>query len=219
MRDGLFPKPMYPSSTKPERQADFAVHAISLVGLAILSVFLVQMAAARDERGVLLATVVYVAAILFSVGISFAYHLLPRHDWRPTMRRWDHAAIYVVIAATFSPLLTVAATASAFTILTIIWMFAIVGVWFKIFGKNLDSRWSLLSYLGLGWFALFALPDFWNELPRFSTYAIGIGGLFYTIGTLFYRRKGMRFRYPIWHAFGTLGGSSLYAAIWVALGS
>ena len=208
---------MYPSSTKPERQADFVVHAVGLFGLAILSVFLVQKASERDLAGVLLATSIYVAALLSSISISFAYHLLPKHDWRPTLRKWDHAAIYLVIAGTFSPLLVVAGTASAYAILTIIWMFAIVGVWFKLFGKNLDSRWSLMSYLGLGWFALFALPDFWNELPRFSTYAIAMGGAFYTIGTLFYRRKGMRFRYPIWHAFGTLGGGSLFAAIWVAL--
>jgi len=100
----------------------------------------------------------------------------------------------------------------------VIWTFALVGIGFKIVSQDMEARWSLVSYLGLGWFALLALPDFWNGLPRFSTYAIASGGVFYTIGTAFYRKKGMPYRYPIWHFFGSLGGASFFAAIWVAVG-
>lgn len=209
---------MYPSETAPERRADFIVHAVSLIGLVIASVFLFRKAAMSEYLAVLIAVTVYAAAILSSVSISFAYHLSPRHDLRPAMRRWDHAAIYLVIAGTFSPLMIVAGTWSAHAILAAIWIFAAIGVGFKMLASDFAGRWSLISYLGMGWFGLFALPDFWNGLPGFSTAAIGAGGLFYTLGTLFYRKKGMRFRYPIWHLFGTLGGSSFFAAIWVAIG-
>ncbi|GAA4040195.1 PAQR family membrane homeostasis protein TrhA [Parerythrobacter jejuensis] len=210
---------MYPSKTPPERIADGIVHAIGLVGLLVAGVFLLRKTTLLDDQSVQIAAAIYVVAALFSISISFAYHLLPRHHWRATLRRWDHAAIYLVIAGTFSPLLVKAGTWTASMILAVIWLFALMGMWFKFFATEIDSRWSLVSYLGLGWFALIALPDFWAELPGFTTAAIAAGGIFYTIGTLFYRKKGLSYRYPIWHAFGTLGGGSFFAAIWVAISS
>lgn len=207
---------MFPSPTAPERAADLAIHMVSLVGLSVASVFLLG-AAASGGTALVAATCIYILGALVSVGVSFAYHLLPRHEWRATLRRWDHAAIYVVIASTFSPLLIKAGTFSAHAILAAIWALAAVGVWFKLSGDNAESRWSLASYLGLGAFALVALPDFWAELPPGTTYAVGGGALFYTIGTAFYRRKGMAYRYPIWHFWGTLGATSFLVSIWIAL--
>lgn len=211
------PASTYPSKTPPERYADGIVHAVGLIGLLVAGLILLWETSLLDEVAVRIAVAIYVIAALLSISISFAYHLHPRHERRATLRRWDHAAIYLVIAGTFSPLLIKAGTWSASAILAVIWIFALMGVWFKFFAAEIDSRWSLVSYLGLGWFALVALPDFWSELPRFTTAAIATGGLFYTIGTLFYRNKAMRFRYPIWHTFGTFGGASFFAAIWVAV--
>ena len=213
---------MFPSKTSQERKADFFVHALGLAFLVPASVLLVRMAAFGSGSGddlLLVAVGGYAGAALFSLCISFAYHLLPRHEWRAGLRRWDHAAIYVVIAGVFSPLLVVCGTTSALAIGAVLWVFAAIGVVFKLAGGNPDSKWSLVSYLGMGWFAIVALPDFWSALPRASLIAIGAGGVFYTLGTLFYRNKQMRFRYPIWHAFGTCGGLSFFAAVWIAVAS
>lgn len=210
---------MFPSSTAPERKADFIVHAIGLAFLVPASVCLVRAALAKHDTLLVAAVAIYAVAALFSISISFAYHLLPRHDWRAALRRWDHAAIYVVIAGVFSPLLVVCDTWSGYTILAILWTFAIGGVAFKLGGGNPDSKWSLISYLGMGWFALVALPDFTAGLPKLSLMLIASGGIFYTLGTLFYRSKTMAYRYPIWHAFGTCGGLSFFASIWLAVAS
>lgn len=207
----------YPSNTPAERWADGIIHAVSLAGFFIASIMLCLRAADAGSSVLLGAVLVYALFALASISISFAYHLSPHHDLRAKLRRWDHAAIYPVIAGTFSPLLISAGTLYAHIILAIIWVFAILGVAFKVFTKDMDSRWSLVSYLGMGWFALFALPSFWMQLPHFTTWAIAAGGVFYTIGTVFYQRKGMAFRYPIWHALGTMGGTSFFAGIWVAV--
>ena len=213
------PAPNFPSPTAPERQADFVIHAIGFVGIAVGSIFLVRAAMAAKAPDLVVSAWIYAVAVLASIGVSFAYHLLPRHEWRARLRRWDHAAIYTSIAGTFSPLLVKAGTASAQAILAAVWILAIMGVVFKLSGDNGDSRWSLVSYLGLGGFTLLALPDFWSQLPALCTYAIGTGAVLYTIGTAFYRKKGMRFRYPIWHTFGTLGGASFFVAVWTAVSS
>ncbi|MXO90550.1 PAQR family membrane homeostasis protein TrhA [Pontixanthobacter aquaemixtae] len=210
---------MYPSQTAPERYVDGAVHAVSLIGFAVAGAFLLPMAAARGDALLLMMTVIYAIAIITSISISGAYHLLPHHHWRKTMRKWDHAAIYPLIAGTFGPLLVLAGTTTAYVILAIVWTLAMIGVVFKVFGTNLDSKWSLVSYLGLGWFGLVALPVFWNVLPGAALVAMAMGGSFYTVGTLFYKSKAMPFRYSIWHAFGMLGGASFFAAIWISLTS
>ncbi|KWV93234.1 hemolysin III family protein [Erythrobacter sp. YT30] len=209
--------PTFPSKTAAERRADFAIHAVSLVGFATACGFLMMRGTERGDPLLLIAILVYAFGAIFSISISFAYHLLPRHQWRGSLRKWDHAAIYVVIAGTFTPLLVRAGTDYAYSVLVLIWICAIAGFAVKLNTSNLDSRWSLMSYLGLGGFALIALPSFWSELPLFSTIAIVLGGTFYTIGTQFYRRKEMVFRYPIWHTFGTLGGTAFLVAIWVAV--
>ena len=208
---------MYPSKTIPERRADGAIHTISLAGFAVASVFLLVQTASLGDVSLLFAVAVYVSAAFASVGVSFAYHLHPRHEWRPMLRRVDHAAIYLVIAGTFTPLLIATDSFSAAVILAVIWLFALAGMCFKMLASEIDSRWSLMSYLGLGWFAMAALPDFLTGLPLASTAAVAAGGLFYTIGTLFYKNKELAFRYPIWHAFGTLGGISFLTAIWIAV--
>lgn len=208
---------MFPSPTAPERRADFIIHTISLAGFCAASVFVLRASLKNGDAFLIAAAWVYAAAVLASILVSFAYHLLPLHKWRATLRRWDHAAIYTVIAGTFSPLLIKAGTTSAHVILAAVWTLALAGVWFKLSGDNGDSRWSLASYLGLGAFCFVALPDFWAQLPTLTLYALGGGALFYTLGTAFYRRKGMRFRYPIWHAFGAVGGASFFWSVWIAV--
>lgn len=208
---------MFPSATAPERRADFIIHVIGLAGIGAGSVFLVRAAMQADDGALVASAWIYAIAVLASIGVSFAYHLLPRHDWRATLRRWDHAAIYTSIAGTFTPLLVKAGTTSAQSILAAIWVLAVMGVVFKLSGDNGDSRWSLVSYLGLGGFTFIALPDFWTQLPPLSTYAVAGGAVAYTIGTAFYRKKGMPYRYPIWHAFGTMGGACFFTAVWIAV--
>lgn len=208
---------MFPSPTAPERRADFIIHTISLTGFCAASVFAVQAGLNSGNANLFASALVYSAAVLASILVSFAYHLLPAHEWRASLRRWDHAAIYTVIAGTFSPLLIKSATLSAHVILAAVWTLAFAGVWFKLSGDHGDSRWSLVSYLGLGAFCFIALPDFWAQLPPLTTYAVGGGALFYTIGTVFYRRKRMPYRYPIWHAFGAVGGFLFFVAVWAAV--
>ncbi|MEM6584388.1 MAG: hemolysin III family protein [Pseudomonadota bacterium] len=209
--------PNFPSPTSLERRADFAIHTIGLVGVGVGSVFVVRAAFDTGPFALVIAAWTYALAVLASIGVSFAYHLLPRHDARARLRRWDHAAIYTSIAGTFSPLLVKAGTASGMAMLAAVWLLAIMGVVFKLSGDHGDSRWSLVSYLGLGGFTFLALPDVWTQLPPITTYAVAAGAGFYAIGTAFYRKRGMRYRYPIWHAWGTLGGLCFFVAVWNAV--
>lgn len=208
---------MYPSPTKKERYADGVVHIIGLAAVVAGCAALLMYSASLNDPALIAACVIYVGAVIVSCVVSAAYHQLPMHDWRLALRHVDHAAIYAVIAATFTPLLLVAGTVMSYWILAAIWIFAVLGMVFKMFGQNLDAKWSLASYIGMGWFGVLALPDFWTALPPGAMIAIAGGAVFYTIGTLFYRNKNIRFRYSIWHGFGLCGAVSFFAAIWISV--
>jgi len=98
-----------------------------------------------------------------------------------------------------------------------VWGLAIPASLYKIFGSVIEPKWSLWTYLGLGWMGLIALPDFIDYLPLSALIAICCGGASYTIGTFFYARKLQAYRYATWHFFGFLGGASFFTAIWMSL--
>lgn len=208
---------MYPTSDRVERRADLIVHGIGLIFILLGGLALIIQASAGHSLAVLGAIGVYVICVIFSHVISMFYHLSPFHDRRLILRRIDHAAIYLTIAGTFTPLFVLADTQFSLIVLNIVWALAIPAMLYKIFGKNLDSRWSLVSYLGLGWMGIIAGPDLLEKLPALSMWAMLAGGIFYSLGTIFYARKGQAFRYSIWHSFVMMGGASFFVAIWVAL--
>lgn len=208
---------MYPTSDRVERRADLIVHGIGLALILMAGVALVLQVTGDHQLAVVMAVVAYIACVAFSHVISMFYHLSPFHEWRLMLRRVDHAAIYLTIAGTFTPLFVLADTEFSLLLLSIVWCLAIPAMLYKIVGSNLDSRWSLVSYLGLGWMGILAVPDLMEILPMPSLWAMLAGGVFYSIGTIFYARKALPFRYSIWHSFVMLGGASFFVAIWMAL--
>jgi len=208
---------MYPSVVKSHRLADFIVHLIGLFATIIGGSALLLNISDIQSSAVIVAVAIYLPCVVISFLASLAYHFLPQHHWRQQLRRIDHAAIYPFIAGTFTPLLIFIGTDYSHYILMAVWALSIPAVLYKIFGSVIEPKWSLWSYLGLGWMGLIALPDFIDYLPTHALVAICCGGASYTIGTFFYARKVMMYRYAIWHFFGFLGGASFFTAIWISL--
>ncbi|MEM7068109.1 MAG: hemolysin III family protein [Pseudomonadota bacterium] len=208
---------MYPSEIARERAADGAVHVLGLSLVTISAISLMVGAATQFHIGMTLACAVYCTCVLASFASSATYHLLPRHEWRRTLRRLDHTAIYAMIAGTFTPLLVYIGSTWAFVVLVAVWTFAIPAMIYKLVGDKIEPRWSLASYLALGWMGVFAAPEFYEHLPPVSIAAIFTGGFFYTFGTIFYARKKQVFRYAIWHIFVLLGTASFFVAVWTTV--
>ncbi len=208
---------MYPSPSIQERYADGAVHIIGLTAVLIGCLALIFYTSLELEAPLIAACGIYAMCMTASFTTSASYHLLPQHHWRNGLRRLDHAAIYALIAGTFTPLLILVGTTTAYFVLAAVWIFAIPAMCYKILGEQIEPRWSLASYIGLGWVGIIALPDFSSILPLSALIAIFAGGFFYSFGTVFYRRKAQSFRYSIWHGFVLLGTGSFFGAIWISL--
>lgn len=206
----------YPSPTQSHRIADMAVHLIGLTLILIAGGILLSKASASLEPKLVIAIAVYILCALASNLASIAYHFSPWHAHRKLLRRIDHAAIYPSIAGTFTPFFVLANTTWTITLLWVCWGLTAIAIWNKITNETVQSRWSTASYLGLGAIGLSALPDM-IEVSVETLWCIIAGALCYVIGTVFYARKSMPFRYAIWHMCVNFGGIAMFAGIWIAL--
>ena len=204
----------YPSHIPSERFADGAVLILSLVGTTIACAVLMVGAAMAVEPGLIWACAVYCGGVVASFTTSAGYHLLPWHNLRRTFRRFDHTAIYLLIAGTFTPLLVHIGTGWSYFVLALIWGLALPAMAYKLVGTAIEPRWSLASYLGLGWLGVLAVPEFSTHLTTTAVVAIFIGGLVYTAGTYFYAKETQVYRYAIWHSFVLVGTACLFLAVW-----
>ena len=213
MTDTTFPSPIL-----SHRQADLAVHAIGLLAILLAGAVLLFKSIPAVEPKLTLAAVVYVLCALASNLASTAYHFSTWHQRRKLLRRIDHAAIYLSITGTFTPLFILAGTTWTMALLAICWGLTALAVWNKITNETVKSRWSTASYLGLGAIGLCALPDLTN-VPITTLWCILAGSAAYAFGTVFYAQKSMPYRYAIWHIWVNIGGILMFAGIWLAFAS
>ncbi len=193
-----------------------AVHFVGLLLILGAGSFL-MFRAMQDLQAPLIAAVgVYIVCALLSNLASWAYHFSEWHEGRKLLRRLDHAAIYLSISGTFTPFFVKANTTWTLSLLVICWALTAVAIWNKITNETVKSRWSTASYLGLGAIGLSAMLDL-TGVPSATVWCIVGGAVAYVLGTGFYARKSMPFRYSIWHGWVNIGGILMFAGIWVAL--
>ncbi len=206
----------YPSVINTHRHADMAVHAFGLALIIGAGSVMIYTAIGKLETPLVLAVCVYVLCALVSNFASWAYHFSPRHDQRTLLRRIDHAAIYPSITGTFTPFFILANTPWTLTLLGVCWGLTVLAMWNKITNPKVKSRWSTASYLALGALGLCALPDL-TGVPIATLWYIIAGSACYVIGTAFYARKTMPYRYSIWHVWVNFGGIFMFVGLWTAL--
>lgn len=206
----------YPSSDPNYRRADMAVHAAGLLLILVAGSILITTAAATLSPKLLIAVAAYVLCALVSNLASCLYHFAPWHSARKLLRRIDHAAIYPSITGTFTPFFVASGTTWTLTLLWLCWALTALAIWNKITNATVQSRWSTASYLALGALGLCALPDM-GDVPLATLWCILAGSACYVIGTVFYTRRTMPYRYAVWHSWVNFGGIAMFTAIWIAL--
>ncbi len=208
----------YPSPLVSHRRMDVLVHLLGIAFILIAGTVLIRNVAALGPGKMVLAVVVYVLCVFSSFLSSCLYHFAPWHSHRKLLRRIDHSAIYLSISGTFTPFFLLANTSWTLALFGLCWGLTVVAVYKKLTDHSVKSRWSTASYLGLGAIGLCALPDLTGTPPQTMWFALAGAGCF-VIGTLFYARKQMPFRYAIWHCCVIIGDMFMFASIWMAVGA
>lgn len=193
-----------------EELANTITHGIAALLALVACILLVNKGLHSLNALQLTGLIVYGISMVILFLASTLYHSIQVEKTRTILKQLDHSAIYLLIAGTYTPFLMISLNnRPAYILLMVLWVLALVGIVFKIFFVHRFGKISLITYLLMGWLALFVIPDIYRALPRAGFDLLVAGGLCYTIGTLFYAAKRYPFTHAVWHLF-VIGGAACH---------
>lgn len=182
-------------------------HGIGL-GMSIVAlILLIFLGLKYDNTLYIVSFSIYGSTLIILYLASTMYHSVPKGKIKDYFKIFDHAAIYLLIAGSYTPITLITLGGKlGWTLFILVWSIALIGIVFKIFFSKRFKIISTLMYLAMGWLIIFAIKPLMNNLNSLSMTFLIIGGLTYSIGTIFYLWKKLVFNHTIWHLF-VLGGS------------
>ena len=194
--------------TRNEIRADALVHGAGILAALAGSVVLLAHA------GVTWVLASYLFGLLVMLACSAAYNLTPPSHLKWLLRRFDHSAIFLLIAGTYTPLLPfLPDAAQCWTLGLVTWLGAAFGVAMKFMFPGRFDRLAILVYLALGWVGVTAAGAFMQVLPPEVLTLIVAGGILYTAGVIFHIWESLKFHNAIWHGFVASAAACHFAAI------
>jgi hemolysin III len=192
-----------------------ATHGVGIVASAAMLAVLVTLSAVYGNAWGIVSTSIFGASLVLMYTASTIYHAVQNEGAKKILKKFDHIAIYYLIAGSYTPFLLVAMRSpAAWTVFGIIWTLAILGTFLKIYaGGSGTKRWSVGLYLAMGWLIVFLSGKLFAALPPTAIIFLVLGGLFYTGGVFFYLRKSKRFSHAVWHVFVLLGSFMHFFAV------
>jgi hemolysin III len=204
----------FPRHTLRERVADGCMHIVgvtaSLVALTALLVIGVQ----SQTMLWAMSLSVYGLAMVATFSCSAGYHLIGRPKLKEIFRRLDHAAIFLMIAGTYTPFILIKMqTPWGFGLLAVVWTIAAIGIAIKLFAPRFLERLSTALYLVQGWAVIAAWEPLMSALPGVALTLLMIGGVLYTVGVVFHLWERLPYQNAIWHGFVLSAASCHFAAV------
>jgi hemolysin III len=203
--------------SRAELWADGVVHALGIVlGLVAVAALIVRVLTAAPLTD-LVPVAIYGAALLAVLIVSAIYNLWPVSPMKWLIRRFDHSAIYVLIAGTYTPfLMKLGSSLMAQILLAVVWAASVLGVVLKLAFPGRLDRLSIVLYLVIGWSGILLWQSI-AELPATSLWLMLAGGLLYSIGVIFHVWESLPFQNAIWHGFVLAATACHYGTIWASL--
>jgi hemolysin III len=205
-----FPRPLDAS----EQRADLWVNAVALAAGLVGVIVLTLLAAAQANLALTLSLAAYGAGLLAMLLCSVLYNAATTSRHRTLLRRFDHAAIFVMIAGTYTPFLAMKmAGALAGWLLVYVWVVAGLGVALKLIWIHRFERLSVLLYLFLGWTIVAVTHSVAAAVSPLAVRLLIAGGVLYSVGVLFHLWERLRYQQPIWHGCVFAAATCHYAAV------
>jgi hemolysin III len=203
--------------TPAAMRADLLVHIIGLVFALFGGGILLGLAFGIGSAPQVASVSIYVTGFIAMLALSAAYNFA-KARWRPLLRRFDHAGIFIMIAGSYTPFTTQKLHGAwAIGMTSAVWGVAALGIAGKLILPGLGRRFWVGLYLALGWLVLVAVKPMIHELSWVALLLLAFGGLVYSTGAVFYLMKKLKFRRAIWHGH-VVGGSALhYVAVLVGV--
>ncbi|KAF0238586.1 MAG: hemolysin [Prolixibacteraceae bacterium] len=200
----------YRKLTVKEEIFNSITHGIgTLLSVAAL-VLLVVHAVGKGDAWHIVSYSVYGSSLVLLYLCSTLYHSFTKEKIKNLFARFDHAAIFLLIAGTYTPfLLTVLRGTLGWTLFGIIWGVALFGVVICSIYLTRFRKLMVALYLAMGWMFVVAVGPMMRNLPQLSIIFLFLGGIFYSVGVIFYAKRNLKYGHGIWHLF-VLAGSIMH---------
>ncbi|MBO8173370.1 MAG: hemolysin III family protein [Bacillaceae bacterium] len=196
--------------SKKEEIVNAITHGIGVILSIPALVILVVFAAMYGTASHVVSFTVFGASMLLLYICSTLLHSFPNGKVKNVFEILDHSSIYLFIAGTYTPiLLTVVKGTIGWVLFGVVWGMAVFGIVFKSFFVKRFVIVSTLIYILMGWLIVFAFDRVVSVMPTAAITFLVAGGIFYTVGTLFYVKRLFRYHHAVWHSF-VLAGSVLH---------
>ena len=191
----------------------------TLLALAAMASLLYLSLQAEPDRLKTISFMVYGISLILLFAASALYHGVQHPGIKPLLQKLDHAAIYLLIAGTYTPFTLVALKGAwGWWIFGIIWFLALAGVIFQLgFYRDRYRKVSTFIYLAMSWIIVVASGPLVRSLPAGGLFWVIAGGLLYSAGVFFYLRKKNPFNHVVWHLFVLGGAACHFIAIFLYL--
>ncbi|MCK5280518.1 MAG: hemolysin III family protein [Cyclobacteriaceae bacterium] len=199
-----------------EEKANTLTHAIGVILCIIGTIALLIKVYTSHDHWQIYSAYIFSGSLLLLYLASTLYHAVSNQKLKGLFHVIDHSAIFVLIAGTYTPFLLVGLRDEIhLSFIIIMWCIATAGIIYKLFIIKKYKLVSTLIYLAMGWMAIFKIETFYHYLPAQALIWILVGGLFYSIGTIFYTKESIRYHHAIWHLFVLCGSVSHFIAIYL----
>ena len=199
---------------RAERRADALVHVVGVTLGIAACLALAIVASPNAGLAVLVSLAVYAAGLMAMLGCSAVYNIAGHDPRRAFWRRLDHAAIFVMIAGTYTPFAAIAIGGTWGTgLLVFVWTVALAGMVLKLLHPGWLETLSIAAYLLLGWTVLVAIDRLIAAVSLRALVLLVAGGILYSVGIIFYRWDGLPYNRAIWHGFVLAAAACQYVAV------
>jgi hemolysin III len=208
----------FPQYSAPERIADLCIHAVGVTASVIALAALIFIGVESKTALWIVGLIIYGLALVATFSFSAFYHVAMRPKLKEWLRRLDHAAIFLMIAGTYTPFILIKMhNAWGLGLLAVVWGMAAIGIAIKLFAPRYLDGISTALYLMQGWAILAAWEPLMSAVSGAVLTLLAIGGVLYTVGVVFHLWERLPFQNAIWHGFVLSAASCHYAAVMVAV--
>ncbi|NOI83245.1 hemolysin III family protein [Vibrio tubiashii] len=203
-------------STK-EEFANTLTHALGMV-LSIVGLVLLLLKSTESNADTLTITSmsIYGSSMIVLFLASTLYHAIPYKRAKRALKTFDHCAIYLLIAGSYTPFLLVSLrTPLAIGLMVVIWSIALFGIIMKLAFVYRFKKLSLVTYLTMGWLSLIVIYQLAMNLSVGGLTLLAAGGVIYSLGVIFYVAKRIPYNHAIWHGFVLAGCACHFFAIYL----
>ena len=214
-----------PAYTIGEEMTNSILHGLgalgAMAGLVLLGLKTKGFFAGQREASLIASDLDIIAALLFTITmigmflVSTLYHAIQHHGAKRILRRMDHAMIFIFIAGTYTPFcLTGLQGVWGWSLFAFEWILAFTGITLNIFGFKALKKIEIAAYVLMGWAIVAGIIPLMRSVPVQSVVMLIAGGIAYTMGIIWYKKKDVKYTHAVWHGFVIVGAVFHWFAVW-----